>query len=59
MRAKVPLGLYYGHTYILPWEPEGHAAGEGPGLPSSVNGQPEVEQQLATLLALQEDFQFR
>uniref|UniRef100_A0A8C4Q1J4 Dual E2 ubiquitin-conjugating enzyme/E3 ubiquitin-protein ligase BIRC6 n=1 Tax=Eptatretus burgeri TaxID=7764 RepID=A0A8C4Q1J4_EPTBU len=59
VRAKVPLGLYYGHTYILPWEPEGHAAGEGPGLPSSVNGQPEVEQQLATLLALQEDFQFR
>uniref|UniRef100_UPI00358FA005 baculoviral IAP repeat-containing protein 6 n=1 Tax=Myxine glutinosa TaxID=7769 RepID=UPI00358FA005 len=59
VRAKVPLGLYYGHTYILPWEPEGHAAGEGPGLPSSLNGQPEVEQQLATLLALQEDFQFR
>ncbi|XP_067844789.1 baculoviral IAP repeat-containing protein 6 [Heptranchias perlo] len=58
-RAKIPLGLYYGHTYILPWESEIkliHDPLKGESDPAS---QPEMEQQLTMMVALQEDIQCR
>ncbi|KAL4694317.1 hypothetical protein H8959_013582, partial [Pygathrix nigripes] len=58
-RAKIPLGFYYGHTYILPWESElklMHDPLKGEG--ESAN-QPEIDQHLAMMVALQEDIQCR
>lgn len=58
-RAKIPLGFYYGHTYILPWESElklMHDPLRGEGESAS---QPEINQHLAMMVALQEDIQCR
>lgn len=58
-RAKIPLGFYYGHTYILPWESElklMHDPLRGEG--ESAN-QPEIDQHLTMMVALQEDIQCR
>ncbi|XP_041260058.1 baculoviral IAP repeat-containing protein 6 isoform X5 [Onychostruthus taczanowskii] len=58
-RAKIPLGFYYGHTYILPYENElklMHDPLRGEG--ESAN-QPEIDQHLAMMVALQEDIQCR
>ena len=58
-RAKIPLGFYYGHTYIFPWESElklMHDPLRGEG--ESAN-QPEIDQHLAMMVALQEDIQCR
>ncbi|XP_059697311.1 baculoviral IAP repeat-containing protein 6 isoform X6 [Haemorhous mexicanus] len=58
-RAKIPLGFYYGHTYILPYENElklMHDPLRGEG--ESAN-QPEIDQHLAMMIALQEDIQCR
>ncbi|XP_028844057.1 baculoviral IAP repeat-containing protein 6 isoform X2 [Denticeps clupeoides] len=58
-RAKIPLGFYYGHTYILPWESElklMHDPLRGEGEAAS---QPDVDQHLAMMVALQEDIQCR
>ncbi|KAK1333168.1 hypothetical protein QTO34_006705 [Cnephaeus nilssonii] len=58
-RAKIPLGFYYGHTYILSWESElklMHDPLRGEG--ESAN-QPEIDQHLAMMVALQEDIQCR
>jgi hypothetical protein len=58
-RAKIPLGFYYGHTYILPWESElklMHDPLRGEGESAS---QPEIDQHLAMMVALQEDIQCR
>ncbi|KAK7823578.1 hypothetical protein U0070_004692, partial [Myodes glareolus] len=56
-RAKIPLGFYYGHTYILPWESElklMHDPLRGEG--ESAN-RPEIDQHLAMMVVLQEDIQ--
>ncbi|XP_078714316.1 dual E2 ubiquitin-conjugating enzyme/E3 ubiquitin-protein ligase BIRC6 isoform X2 [Lampetra fluviatilis] len=59
-RAKIPLGLYYGHTYILPWEQEGRTiVGEPDSTSREAESQEELEQQLSTLVTLQEDIQCR
>ncbi|XP_012868979.1 PREDICTED: baculoviral IAP repeat-containing protein 6, partial [Dipodomys ordii] len=58
-RAKIPLGFYYGHTYILPWESElklMHDPLRGEG---EAANQPEIDQHLAMMVALQEDIQCR
>ncbi|XP_077439054.1 dual E2 ubiquitin-conjugating enzyme/E3 ubiquitin-protein ligase BIRC6 isoform X1 [Vanacampus margaritifer] len=58
-RAKIPLGFYYGHTYILPWESElklMHDPLRGESEPAS---QPDVDQHLTMMMALQEDIQCR
>ncbi|XP_035178302.1 baculoviral IAP repeat-containing protein 6 isoform X5 [Oxyura jamaicensis] len=58
-RAKIPLGFYYGHTYILPFENElklMHDPLRGEGEAAS---QPEIDQHLAMMVALQEDIQCR
>ncbi|XP_075902304.1 dual E2 ubiquitin-conjugating enzyme/E3 ubiquitin-protein ligase BIRC6 isoform X2 [Nelusetta ayraudi] len=58
-RAKIPLGFYYGHTYILPWESDlklMHNPLRGESEPAR---QPDVEQHLAMMVALQEDIQCR
>ncbi|XP_054979503.1 baculoviral IAP repeat-containing protein 6 isoform X8 [Sorex araneus] len=58
-RAKIPLGFYYGHTYILPWESElklMHDPLRGDGESAH---QPEIDQHLAMMAALQEDIQCR
>uniref|UniRef100_A0A3Q2XNE1 Baculoviral IAP repeat containing 6 n=1 Tax=Hippocampus comes TaxID=109280 RepID=A0A3Q2XNE1_HIPCM len=58
-RAKIPLGFYYGHTYILPWESElklMHDPLRGETEPAS---QPDVDQHLTMMMALQEDIQCR
>lgn len=58
-RAKIPLGFYYGHTYILPWESElklMHDPLRGEG---EYANQPEIDQHLAMMVALQEDIQCR
>nr|XP_048304882.1 baculoviral IAP repeat-containing protein 6-like [Myodes glareolus] len=58
-RAKIPLGFYYGHTCILPWESElklMHDPLRGEG--ESAN-RPETDQHLAMMVALQEDIQCR
>ncbi|XP_069656591.1 baculoviral IAP repeat-containing protein 6 isoform X9 [Haliaeetus albicilla] len=58
-RAKIPLGFYYGHTYILPFENElklMHDPLRGEG---EAANQPEIDQHLAMMIALQEDIQCR
>uniref|UniRef100_A0A8C8S4L7 Dual E2 ubiquitin-conjugating enzyme/E3 ubiquitin-protein ligase BIRC6 n=1 Tax=Pelusios castaneus TaxID=367368 RepID=A0A8C8S4L7_9SAUR len=58
-RAKIPLGFYYGHTYILPLESElklMHDPLRGEGEAAS---QPEIDQHLTMMIALQEDIQCR
>ncbi|XP_055983998.1 baculoviral IAP repeat-containing protein 6 isoform X2 [Sorex fumeus] len=58
-RAKIPVGFYYGHTYILPWESElklMHDPLRGDGESAH---QPEIDQHLAMMVALQEDIQCR
>ncbi|NWH73789.1 BIRC6 protein, partial [Piaya cayana] len=58
-RAKIPLGIYYGHTYILPFENElklMHDPLRGEG---EAANQPEIDQHLAMMVALQEDIQCR
>lgn len=58
-RAKIPLGFYYGHTYILPWESElklMHDPLRGEG---EAAAQPDMDQHLAMMVALQEDIQCR
>uniref|UniRef100_A0A4W3K7A1 Dual E2 ubiquitin-conjugating enzyme/E3 ubiquitin-protein ligase BIRC6 n=1 Tax=Callorhinchus milii TaxID=7868 RepID=A0A4W3K7A1_CALMI len=58
-RAKIPLGLYYGHTYILPWESEIKLIHDPLRGESDSASQPEMEQQLTMMVALQEDIQCR
>ncbi|XP_041107829.1 baculoviral IAP repeat-containing protein 6-like isoform X5 [Polyodon spathula] len=58
-RAKIPLGFYYGHTYILPWESELKLMHDPLRGESDSANQPEVEQHLAMMVALQEDIQCR
>ncbi|XP_048392897.1 baculoviral IAP repeat-containing protein 6 isoform X1 [Stegostoma tigrinum] len=58
-RAKIPLGLYYGHTYILPWESEIKLIHDPLKGESDSASQPEMEQQLTMMVALQEDIQCR
>ncbi|XP_053159744.1 baculoviral IAP repeat-containing protein 6 isoform X5 [Hemicordylus capensis] len=58
-RAKIPLGFYYGHTYILPLESELKIMHDPlRGEVESAN-QPEIDQHLAMMVALQEDIQCR
>uniref|UniRef100_A0A8C5SLZ2 Baculoviral IAP repeat containing 6 n=1 Tax=Laticauda laticaudata TaxID=8630 RepID=A0A8C5SLZ2_LATLA len=58
-RAKIPLGFYYGHTYILPLESELKIMHDPlRGEVESAN-QPEIDQHLAMMIALQEDIQCR
>ncbi|KAI8505639.1 Baculoviral IAP repeat-containing protein 6 [Branchiostoma belcheri] len=55
-RSKIPVGQFYGHTCIFPWEREAagsSGAEEGQGRVAS------VEQHLQLLVALQEDIQCR
>lgn len=58
-RAKIPLGFYYGHTYILPWESELKLMNDPLRAESETFSQPELEQHLAMMVALQEDIQCR
>ncbi|XP_078260781.1 dual E2 ubiquitin-conjugating enzyme/E3 ubiquitin-protein ligase BIRC6 isoform X6 [Rhinoraja longicauda] len=58
-RAKIPLGLYYGHTYILPWESEIKLIHDPLKGENGSASQPEMEQQLTMMIALQEDIQCR
>ncbi|KAJ8248503.1 hypothetical protein GJAV_G00242730 [Gymnothorax javanicus] len=58
-RAKIPLGFYYGHTYILPWESELKLMHDPLRGESEGAGQPDVDQHLAMMVALQEDIQCR
>ncbi|XP_054832768.1 baculoviral IAP repeat-containing protein 6 isoform X2 [Eublepharis macularius] len=58
-RAKIPLGFYYGHTYILPLESELKIMHDPlRGEVESAN-QPDIDQHLAMMVALQEDIQCR
>ncbi|XP_060609978.2 baculoviral IAP repeat-containing protein 6 isoform X2 [Anolis sagrei] len=58
-RAKIPLGFYYGHTYILPLESDLKIMHDPlRGEVDSAN-QPEIDQHLAMMIALQEDIQCR
>ncbi|CAJ0938650.1 unnamed protein product [Ranitomeya imitator] len=58
-RAKIPLGFYYGHTYILPWESELKLMHDPLRGENESAGQPEVDQHLTMMVALQEDIQCR
>ncbi|MFT7805918.1 baculoviral IAP repeat-containing protein 6 isoform X6 [Arapaima gigas] len=58
-RAKIPLGFYYGHTYILPWETELKLMHDPLRGESEATSQPDVDQHLAMMAALQEDIQCR
>ncbi|XP_018580423.1 baculoviral IAP repeat-containing protein 6 isoform X3 [Scleropages formosus] len=58
-RAKIPLGYYYGHTYILPWETELKLMHDPLRGESEAASQPDVDQHLAMMAALQEDIQCR
>lgn len=58
-RAKIPLGFYYGHTYILPWESELKLMHDPLRGESEAACQPDVDQHLAMMVALQEDIQCR
>uniref|UniRef100_A0A4W4FMC3 UBC core domain-containing protein n=1 Tax=Electrophorus electricus TaxID=8005 RepID=A0A4W4FMC3_ELEEL len=58
-RAKIPLGFYYGHTYILPWEGELKLMHDPLRGESEAACQPDLEQHLTMMAALQEDIQCR
>ncbi|XP_028323473.1 baculoviral IAP repeat-containing protein 6 isoform X3 [Gouania willdenowi] len=58
-RAKIPLGFYYGHTYILPWEGELKLMHDPLRGESEAASQPDVDQHLTMMVALQEDIQCR
>uniref|UniRef100_A0A4W5N9T3 Baculoviral IAP repeat containing 6 n=1 Tax=Hucho hucho TaxID=62062 RepID=A0A4W5N9T3_9TELE len=58
-RAKIPLGFYYGHTYILPWESELKLMHDPLRGECEAASQPDVHQHLAMMVALQEDIQCR
>ncbi|XP_056147249.1 baculoviral IAP repeat-containing protein 6 [Lampris incognitus] len=58
-RAKIPLGYYYGHTYLLPWESELKLMHDPLRGESEAASQPPVDQHLAMMVALQEDIQCR
>ncbi|KAJ8014186.1 hypothetical protein DPEC_G00037640 [Dallia pectoralis] len=58
-RAKIPLGFYYGHTYILPWESELKLMHDPLRGESEAASQPDVDQHLSMMVALQEDIQCR
>ncbi|TKS85134.1 Baculoviral IAP repeat-containing protein 6 [Collichthys lucidus] len=58
-RAKIPLGFYYGHTYILPWESELKLMHDPLRGESEAASQPDVNQHLTMMMALQEDIQCR
>ncbi|KAL6101444.1 birc6 [Pungitius sinensis] len=58
-RAKIPLGFYYGHTYILPWESELKLMHDPLRGESEAACQPDVDQHLTMMVALQEDIQCR
>lgn len=58
-RAKIPLGFYYGHTYILPWESELKLMHDPLRGETDAASQPDVDQHLAMMVALQEDIQCR
>ncbi|XP_029449757.1 baculoviral IAP repeat-containing protein 6 isoform X2 [Rhinatrema bivittatum] len=58
-RAKIPLGFYYGHTYILPWESELKLMHDPLRGECEATNQPEIDQHLTMMIALQEDIQCR
>ncbi|XP_037398087.1 baculoviral IAP repeat-containing protein 6 isoform X3 [Pygocentrus nattereri] len=58
-RAKIPLGFYYGHTYILPWESELKLMHDPLRGESEAASQPDLDQHLTMMVALQEDIQCR
>ncbi|KAK9411867.1 baculoviral IAP repeat-containing protein 6 [Crotalus adamanteus] len=58
-RAKIPLGFYYGHTYILPLESELKIMHDPLRGEVESTNQPEIDQHLAMMIALQEDIQCR
>lgn len=58
-RAKIPLGFYYGHTYILPWESELKLMHDPLRGESEAASQPDIDQHLTMMVALQEDIQCR
>ncbi|XP_074501768.1 dual E2 ubiquitin-conjugating enzyme/E3 ubiquitin-protein ligase BIRC6 isoform X2 [Sebastes fasciatus] len=58
-RAKIPMGFYYGHTYILPWESELKLMHDPLRGESEAANQPDVDQHLTMMVALQEDIQCR
>ncbi|KAM3606446.1 uncharacterized protein V6R79_016382 [Siganus canaliculatus] len=58
-RAKIPLGFYYGHTYILPWESELKLMHNPLRGESEAASQPDMHQHLSMMVALQEDIQCR
>uniref|UniRef100_A0A673KPC9 Dual E2 ubiquitin-conjugating enzyme/E3 ubiquitin-protein ligase BIRC6 n=1 Tax=Sinocyclocheilus rhinocerous TaxID=307959 RepID=A0A673KPC9_9TELE len=58
-RAKIPLGFYYGHTYILPWESELKLMHDPLRGESEAASQPDLDQHLSMMVALQEDIQCR
>ncbi|KAI6071758.1 Baculoviral IAP repeat-containing protein 6 isoform X5 [Aix galericulata] len=58
-RAKIPLGFYYGHTYILPFENELKLMHDPLRGEVEAANQPEIDQHLAMMVALQEDIQCR
>ncbi|XP_016428418.1 baculoviral IAP repeat-containing protein 6-like [Sinocyclocheilus rhinocerous] len=58
-RAKIPLGFYYGHTYILPWESELKLMHDPLRGESEAACQPDLDQHLSMMVALQEDIQCR
>ena len=58
-RAKIPLGFYYGPTYILPGESELKLMHDPLRGESDAASQPDVDQHLAMMVALQEDIQCR
>ncbi len=58
-RAKIPLGFYFGHTYILPWESELKLMHDPLRGESEAASQPDLDQHLSMMVALQEDIQCR
>ncbi|KAG8444148.1 hypothetical protein GDO86_009363 [Hymenochirus boettgeri] len=58
-RAKIPLGFYYGHTYILPWESELKLMHDPLRGENESSSQPDIDQHLTMMVALQEDIQCR
>ncbi|KAH3853370.1 hypothetical protein DPMN_095892 [Dreissena polymorpha] len=57
-RSKIPIGAFYGHSYILPWEQPSREVGPGVGHPD-IPTSSQLQAQLSSFISLFEDIQCR
>ncbi|XP_033127778.1 baculoviral IAP repeat-containing protein 6-like isoform X2 [Anneissia japonica] len=59
VRTKIPIGCFYGHSFVFPWEQEHHVSGMQLSASSSLDETVSVEQYAQSVTMLQEDIHCR